>query len=395
MIVPTDNTNKMFQDNHNISNNDNNNNHENEIEHFQDLPKFLKFGIKYAASRYKKTYVVIQFLVQFGSVLPIFGFVTKSLVLSMVLCGYLFITNLNLVMQPDFTKGVFLNLLLHDTKITKKINDNTFKAWVGTMVIFQFITPPFLFYFIVWQFANDPAKMLGPSTFTITIVISIIGQIAMIPMFILNSCQTLTDQVSLVHISTIQNYLEKIRDIIVNDNNNNVGGGEYNFVEEDGMSLVDKLSQEQEQVEKWIMKINNGMSTFNTIQLCNYIGGCILFLFIAAGGYGFGATIGCAICALFLFCMIGNNLYAMSKPNMVWEQERILLLNDAKVFLNLKFERENFDIWLQNHNINSSKAFGTKITFERMQQAAGLLISAFGIAFYALLQDIMSNVYDA
>ena len=94
MIVPTDNTNKMFQDNHNISNNDNNNNHENEIEHFQDLPKFLKFGIKYAASRYKKTYVVIQFLVQFGLCLPLFGFVTKSLGLSMVLCGYLFIINL-------------------------------------------------------------------------------------------------------------------------------------------------------------------------------------------------------------------------------------------------------------------------------------------------------------
>ena len=76
-------------------------------------------------------------------------------------------------------------------------------------------------------------------------------------------------------------------------------------------------------------------------------------------------------------------------------KEKALRLADAKVILNLKFERENFDIWLQNHNINSSKAFGTKITFERMQQAAGLLISAFGIAFYTLLQDIMSNVYDA
>ena len=69
-------------------------------------------------------------------------------------------------MQPDFTKGVFLDLLLHDTKITKKINDNTFKACVGTMVIFQLIVPPFFFYFVVWQFANDPAKMLGPSTHT-------------------------------------------------------------------------------------------------------------------------------------------------------------------------------------------------------------------------------------
>ena len=64
-------------------------------------------------------------------------------------------------------------------------------------------------------------------------------------------------------------------------NNNNVGGGEYNFVEEDGMSLVDKLSQEQEQVEKWIMDINNGISMCKTLQLCNYMGGSILFLVIA------------------------------------------------------------------------------------------------------------------
>ena len=141
------------------------------------------------------------------------------------------------------------------------------------------------------------------------------------------------------------------------------------------------------------MKSFSHLSTFNTIQLCKYIGSCIFFLFIAAGGYGFGATIGCAICALFLFCMIGNNLYALSKPNIVWEKHKILLLNDAKVILNLKFERENFDIWLHNHNVNASKAFGTKITFERMQQAAGLLTSAFGIAFYALLRDTVRNFY--
>ena len=59
---------------------------------------------------------------------------------------------------------------------------------------------------VAWLNA-ERGKMLGPSTFTITIVISIIGQLAMIAMFILNSCRTLTDQVSLVHISTIQKYI--------------------------------------------------------------------------------------------------------------------------------------------------------------------------------------------
>ena len=57
----------------------------------------------------------------------------------------------------------------------------------------------------------------------------------------------------------------------------------------------------------------------------------------------------------------------------VWEQQKILLLNNPKVISavlqKLKFPKENFESWLNLHNINASRAFGTKITFEKMKQA--------------------------
>ena len=99
-----------------------------------------------------------------------------------------------------------------------------YKLCIGSMVTFLLILPPFFFYYIIIPFATDPNQMLGPSTFVITLLMSIIGYIAMIPMFILTSCQTLIDQVSLVHISTIKTYLEKVRVIIMNNNNNFIFG---------------------------------------------------------------------------------------------------------------------------------------------------------------------------
>ena len=40
-------------------------------------------------------------------------------------------------------------------------------------------------------------------------------------------------------------------------------------------------------------------------------------------------------------------------------------------YLKLKFPKENFESWLQLHNVNASRVFGTKVTFEKMKQAAG------------------------
>ena len=69
-----------------------------------------------------------------------------------------------------------------------------------------------------------------------------------------------------------------------------------------------------------------------------------------------------------MWIFLSSTLYAIAKPNMIWEQQKILLLNDAEVIsaviLKLKFPKENFESWLQLHNVNASRVFGTKVTFE-------------------------------
>ena len=186
---------------------------------------------------------------------------------------------------------------------------------------------------------------------------------------------TLPEQVSIMHIEKIKNYLEAVRTIILKNDT------------EDGIPLVKKLSKEQKKVEQWIVDINNGMSSFNTAGIIILICNGIIMLTIAAGGFSLAVTITFSIFALWMFIFLYNILYGLAKPNLIWEQQKILLFNDAEVILNMKFPKENFETWLSRHDINASRAFGTKVTFEKMKQAAGVLTSAFGIVLYLLLRE--------
>ena len=108
-------------------------------------------------------------------------------------------------------------------------------------------------------------------------------------------------------------------------------------------------------------------------------------------GQEIGATIFFSVFSIFFWIFLSSSLYAVAKPNMVWEQQKVLLLNDAEVIsaviLKLKFPKENFESWLQLHNVNASRVFGTKVTFEKMKQAAGVITSAVGIILYLLLRE--------
>ena len=244
---------------------------------------------------------------------------------------------------------------------------------ISMLISFPLVMTPIMWYFFILPLAET--NLLGPSTFMITLVIGGLATLAVIPYSLLCSIQSLPDQVSLVHIDKITKYLETVRRLILRDN------------AEDGIPLVDKLSLEQEKVEKWIVQINKGMSTFNTLQL-SYLSGLLVLNLILLG---YSSHVGPMILFFFfstwMFVMIANMLYAISKPNLVWEQQQILLLNDAKVILNLKFPKENFESWLNKHNLNASRVFRTKVTFEKMKQAAGVLTSAFGIVLYVLLRE--------
>jgi hypothetical protein len=149
--------------------------------------------------------------------------------------------------------------------------------------------------------------MLGKYTYEITMVFGILGQLCYFCLLLVFlRVNTLPDQISLVHEEKIKKYLLTVRDLILNDN-----------AEEDGIPLVDKLSMEQEKVEKWIVEINNGISAFLSFRIVGFSVYLILSLGIVGGGYSIGASIGFSIFALSVFALISSSLYAIAKPNMV------------------------------------------------------------------------------
>ena len=351
-----------------------NNQNENELQSIDDLPKFLHKMINLSPIKWKKTFVLLAIITQVGFGGILYTYFTQNPIVGLVLGTYQVFGECIMLTLPDFTKkGVFLEVLLRDAKTTKKINANMFNSMISTLISFPLVMTPIMWYFFILPLAET--NLLGPSTFMITLVVGGLATLAVIPYSLLCSIQSLPDQVSLVHIDKITKYLETVRRLILRDN------------AEDGIPLVDKLSLEQEKVEKWIVQINNGMSTFNTLML-SYLSGLLVLNLILLG---YSSHVGPMILFFFfstwMFVMIANMLYAISKPNLVWEQQQILLLNDAKVILNLKFPKENFESWLNKHNLNASRVFRTKVTFEKMKQAAGVLTSAFGIVLYVLLRE--------
>ena len=360
-----------------------NNNNENELQSIDELPTFLRHGIYLTPTRWKKTNIFLLIMAQIGMSFPIFSYITSSMVVGgiFVVCSITF--GVCQVNHPDFTKGVFLDLLLKDSKVTKQINTNIFNGIVFNLIFFPFVISPLMWYFFLVPFATTTPGMLGPATFEITLVAGILGNLSMVSQMIFSSADYLPDQISLCHIDKIKRYLEKVRDLILNDN------------EEDGIPLVDKLTQEQEIVEKWILEINNGISIYNSFLTGGQFIFLIFFLSIVGSGYSIGATITFSIFSSFFVVFLIMFMYGIAKPNMVWKQQKIALLNNPKVIsailLKLKFPKENFESWLQNHNINASRMFGTKITFEKMKQTAGILTSAFGIAMYLLLRNELTS----
>jgi hypothetical protein len=356
---------------------------ENELQSIDELPTLLRHGIYLTPTRWKKTNILLTIMPQIGMSFPIFSYITSSMVVGgiFVVCSITY--SVCQVNHPDFTKGVFLDLLLKDAKVTKQINTNIFNGIVFNLIFFPFVISPLVWYFFLVPFATTTPGMLGPATFEITLIAGIVGNLSMVSQMIFSSVDYLPDQISLCHIDKIKRYLEKVRDLILNDN------------EEDGIPLVDKLTQEQEIVEKWILEINNGISIYNSFLIGGQFIFLIFFLSIVGSGYSIGATITFSIFSAFLVVFLIRFMYGIAKPNMAWKQQKIALLNNPKVIsailLKLKFPKENFESWLQNHNINASRIFGTKITFEKMKQTAGILTSAFGIAIYLLLRNELTS----
>ena len=346
---------------------------------FDDLPKFLQFALKYSGTRYKKLAFVLTFLVQLGGI-PVWIQITNSLAVGIILCFFFTIGNyVTMMLTPDMSKGVFLDIFLQDKKKTKEISDGARSMMLQSIPMLLIILPCF-FVFFQLPFANT--SRLGDHTFIITITAAIIGDLVWVPSMIVMASVQLLPQVSLLHEAKIKSYLLNVQNVILDKTSD----------EENGLSTIDQLADEQEQAEKWIGEINKEIHTFNSFQVGYYVLALLLFLIFAASGYGLAVTLVFSFFSAFEVLYVCQILYALAKPSRVWNRQKISLLNNAKVILNLKFPRESFKEWLSLHDLNAAKIFGTKVTFEKMKQASGLLTSAIGIVLYFLLREELRGI---
>ena len=84
---------------------------------------------------WKKTYMTVATLFVIGISIPIFSYILSSLATGIVIGALQIPILANKVRQPDFTKGIFLDILLKDGKITKKINNNIVRLMISTAIM--------------------------------------------------------------------------------------------------------------------------------------------------------------------------------------------------------------------------------------------------------------------
>ena len=129
--------------------------HENELQSIADLPKFLRWGVHLAPTRWKKTYMAIIVFREIGFSIPIFSYITSSLAVGIIFAALAILFFAVDTLQPDFTKGVFLDMLLKDAKVTNKINNNIVNATIGGFIFIPF----FILYLNLFQILPEEKAM--------------------------------------------------------------------------------------------------------------------------------------------------------------------------------------------------------------------------------------------
>ena len=124
--------------------------HENELQSIADLPKFLRWAIYLAPTRWKKTYMTVIALFVIGIAIPTLSYILSSLASGIVIGAMQILVLANKVRQPDFTKGIFLDILLKDVKVTRKINNNIVNAMIPTVAIQGLVLAPIYWIFFIY-----------------------------------------------------------------------------------------------------------------------------------------------------------------------------------------------------------------------------------------------------
>ena len=118
-----------------------------ELADISELPWFLRLGLRFNATRQPGLYMIIATASGGLGAFMVFFWATKSYAIAGTMATVQSFWGAVFTLLPDFSKGVFLELLLSNAKQTKKLASNVKKTVIDSLVFMYLVFMPLILHF--------------------------------------------------------------------------------------------------------------------------------------------------------------------------------------------------------------------------------------------------------
>ena len=314
-----------------------------------------------------------------------FTFITESLAVGGVLGVLGTLGCVPVMTMPDFSKGIWLEMLLADAARAKEIADGAWSQMVGNLGCFNFLFIPLATYFIAVPMSHT--QLLGPETYTLTIVLWAIPLSTLIPSAPFDIQMALVNEIGKVWEARIRKYMQTVSDILLNTRGDTP----------DAETQTERLAEEHKKVERWAREVMRGTQAANTGILSFAFMWALVCVGMIGGGSGKNQMATIIVLSIFVVVMVIwviGTIVGLAKPNLAWNTAKIELLNNPKVqrAIVLTGWSERWERWLSEHELNAARAFGVKVTMRGMRSAVSGIASIFALVMYFLLRSELQSL---
>lgn len=324
-----------------------------------------------------------------------FGFLFESAYVGITFGIYGFIHAIveHIIKKKDFKKGSTLSRLVENDSV---LFLTMLKKNLGIYFVVYVITSSMFLAPGISALSNPSSKnytLYGDQTYLLIYI-----QIATVPFLNLFYIAGMRfNRIVIKYISRtckkkIEEYIKKIRDtLLIFD----VENGNKEKCWQD-------IYEVQKDVEQWAHDINKSMSTSNGVQLLLNLTITTIMILLTSilqlgnkDGKSTWKILLTAFIGVLFLAMFIRSLNEMTKPNTMWEKNCKIMLNDSRIQFRIYKTfgtRITFDKWLNNHELNSQRAFGFKITVSTLVQMSTAVLSIFTIAVYYIMREELRGI---
>jgi len=168
--------------------------------------------------------------------------------------------------------------------------------------------------------------------------------------------------------------------------------------------MLKRLTKEQRKVETYAREANKGLAPFLSVRVIQVgVFLCIMLISAALVSTSTTTTMGNKLRSLAVLCFFTmlitfgciQILKQITSSNKIWNESIQKHLNDASLAptINKLFgRRDDFDKWLNAHEMSAQRVFGSKVSMERLGQLGSLMLSGVVVAIYFLMRDELRNL---